>query len=116
MSRAKPSPPLPPPRPRELSAPAAGPRMLELAWDVGDGLIVSNLSFPTALVRAGALDLAMAKLAAARRARDDGRRFTQVLHLPGSVSRDRAAAKHCAKRMGASALIQGHLLKQRMLK
>ena len=56
------------------------------------------------------------KLAAARRARDDGRRFTKVLHLHVSVSRDGAAAKRCAKRMGAGALIQGHLLKQRMLK
>jgi alkanesulfonate monooxygenase SsuD/methylene tetrahydromethanopterin reductase-like flavin-dependent oxidoreductase (luciferase family) len=79
-------------------------------------LIVSNLSFPTALVRQGALDLAMTKLAEARRARQDGRRFTKVLHLHVSVSRDGAAAKRCAKRMGAGALIQGHLLKQRMLK
>ena len=107
---------LPPSRPPEIYVAAAGPKMLELAWDVGDGLIVSNLSFPTALVRAGALDLAMAKLAAVRRARDDGRRFTKVLHLHVSVSRDGVAAKRCAKRMGAGALIQGHLLKQRLLK
>jgi 5,10-methylenetetrahydromethanopterin reductase len=107
---------LPPSTPPEIYVAAAGPKMLELAWDVGDGLIVSNLSFPTALVRQGALDLAMAKLAAARRARDDVRRFTKVLHLHVSVSRDGAAAKRCAKRMGASALIQAHLLKQRMLK
>jgi 5,10-methylenetetrahydromethanopterin reductase len=107
---------LPPSTPPEIYVAAAGPKMLELAWDVGDGLIVSNLSFPTALVREGALDLAMTKLAAVRRARDDGRRFTKVLHLHVSVSRDGAAAKRCAKRMGAGALIQGHLLKQRMLK
>ena len=107
---------LPPSKPPEIYVAAAGPRMLELAWEVGDGLIVSNLSFPTALVREGALDLAMAKLAAARRARDDGRHFTKVLHLHVSVARDGAAAKRCAKRMGAGALIQGHLLKQRMLK
>ena len=107
---------LPPSKPPEIYLAAAGPKMLELAWDIGDGLIVSNLSFPTALVRVGALDLAMAKLAAARRARDDGRHCTKVLHLHRSVSRDGAAAKRCAKRMGASALIQGHLLKQRMLK
>ncbi len=107
---------LPPSTPPEIYVAAAGPKMLELAWDVGDGLIVSNLSFPTALVRQGALDLAMAKLADARRARADGRRFTKVLHLHVSVSRDGAAAKRCAKRMGAGALIQGHLLKQRMLK
>jgi alkanesulfonate monooxygenase SsuD/methylene tetrahydromethanopterin reductase-like flavin-dependent oxidoreductase (luciferase family) len=107
---------LPPSKPPEIYVAAAGPKMLELAWDAGDGLIVSNLSFPTALVRTGALDLAMEKLAAARRARDDGRPFTKVLHLHVSVSRDGAAAKRCAKGMGASALIQGHLLKQRMLK
>ena len=107
---------LPPAKPPEIYVAAAGPRMLELAWDAADGLIVSNLSFPTALVRQGALDLAMAKLAEVRRARQDGRRFTKVLHLHVSVSRDGAAAKRCAKRMGAGALIQGHLLKQRMLK
>ena len=107
---------LPPERPPEIYVAAAGPKMLEMAWEVGDGLIVSNLSFPTALVRQGALDLAMAKLAEGRRVRDAGRPFTKVLHLHVSVSRDGAAAKRCAKRMGAGALIQGHLLKQRMLK
>jgi alkanesulfonate monooxygenase SsuD/methylene tetrahydromethanopterin reductase-like flavin-dependent oxidoreductase (luciferase family) len=107
---------LPPSKPPEIYVAAAGAKMLELAWGVGDGVIVSNLSFPTALVRQGALDLAMSKLAQARRARDAGGRFTKVLHLHVSVSRDGAAARHCAKRMGAGALIQGHLLKQRMLK
>ena len=107
---------LPPASPPEIYVAAAGPKMLELAWDFGDGVIVSNLSFPTALVRQGALDLAMTKLAQARLARDAGRRFTKVLHLHVSVSRDGPAAKRCAKRMAAGALIQGHLLKQRMLK
>lgn len=106
---------LPPSKPPEIYVAAAGPKMLELAWNVGDGLIVSNLSFPTALVRQGALDIAMTKLAQARRALHAGRPFTKVLHLHISVSRDRAAAKRCAKRMGAGALIQGHLLRQRML-
>jgi alkanesulfonate monooxygenase SsuD/methylene tetrahydromethanopterin reductase-like flavin-dependent oxidoreductase (luciferase family) len=107
---------LPPSKPPEIYVAAAGPKMLDLAWDCGDGLIVSNLSFPTALVQQGALDLAMTKLAAARTARADRHGFTKVLHLHVSVSRDGAAAKRCAKRMGASALIQGHVLKQRMLK
>ena len=107
---------LPPSKPPEIYVAAAGPKMLELAWDCGDGLIVSNLSFPTALVRQGALDLAMTKLAAARSARADRRQFTKVLHLHISVSRDGPAAKRCAKRMGAGALIQGHILKQRMLR
>ena len=107
---------LPPARSPDIFVAAAGPKMLELAWNIGDGLIVSNLSFPTALVRQGALDLAITKLAQARRARNDDHRFTKVLHLHVSVSRDGAAAKRCAKQMGAGALIQGHLLKQRMLK
>lgn len=107
---------LPPTRMPEIFVAAAGPQMLKMAWDIGDGLIVSNLSFPTALVRQGAIDLAMAELEKARRTRHDGRKFTKVLHLHISVSRDGAAAKAFAKRMGAGALIQGHLLKQRMLK
>jgi 5,10-methylenetetrahydromethanopterin reductase len=107
---------LPPAKPPEIFVAAAGPKMLELACDAGDGLIVSNLSFPTALVRQGALDLAMAKPAQARPDRGNGRHFTKVLHLHVAVSGDGAAAKRCAKRMGAGALIQGHLLKQRMLK
>jgi len=102
-------------KPPAIFVAAAGPKMLELAGAAADGLIVSNLSFPTALVRLGALDLAMSPLEQARRARGEGA-FTKVLHLHVSVSRDGAAAKRCARRMGAGALIQGHLLKQRMLK
>jgi 5,10-methylenetetrahydromethanopterin reductase len=107
---------LPPSKTPEIYVAAAGPKMLELAWDIADGLIVSNLSFPTTLVRQGALDLAMTKFAQARRPLDSGRHFTKVLHLHVSVSRDGAAAKRCAKPMGAGALIQGHLLRQRMVK
>ena len=107
---------LPPKQMPEIFVAAAGPQMLKMAWDIGDGLIVSNLSFPTALVRQGAIDLAMAELEKARRARNDGRKFTKVLHLHISVSRDGPAAKRHAKPMAAGALIQGHMLKQRMLK
>jgi alkanesulfonate monooxygenase SsuD/methylene tetrahydromethanopterin reductase-like flavin-dependent oxidoreductase (luciferase family) len=107
---------LPPAKMPEIFVAAAGPQMLKLAWDIGDGLIVSNLSFPTTLVRLGALDAAMTTLAGARRTGNQNSKFTKVLHLHISVSRDGAAAKRCAKRMGAGALIQGHLLKQRMLK
>src|SRR5262245_58735407 len=106
---------LPPENPPEVYVAAAGNKMLDLAWDAADGLIVSNLSFPTALVRQGAIDLAMSKLDSSRRARGNGP-FTKVLHLHVSVSRDGPAAKRCARHMGAGALIQGHLLKQRMLK
>ena len=107
---------LPPARVPEIFVAAAGPQMLKMAWDIGDGLIVSNLSFPTALVRQGAIDVAMAELEKARRARGDSGKFTKVLHLHISVSRDGAAARRHAKPMGAAALIQGHMLKQRMLK
>ena len=107
---------LPPATAPEIFVAAAGPQMLKMAWDIGDGLIVSNLSFPTALVRQGAIDAAMAELEKARHALSDGRKFTKVLHLHISVSRNGNAAKRHAKRMGAGALIQGHLLKQRMLK
>jgi 5,10-methylenetetrahydromethanopterin reductase len=108
---------LPPDRIPEIFVAAAGPQMLKIAWDIGDGLIVSNLSFPTALVRQGAIDLAMAEFEQARRARKGGaHKFTKVLHLHISVSRDGVAARRCAKRMAAGALIQGHILKQRMLK
>jgi alkanesulfonate monooxygenase SsuD/methylene tetrahydromethanopterin reductase-like flavin-dependent oxidoreductase (luciferase family) len=107
---------LPPERVPEIFVAAAGPQMLKLAWDIGDGLIVSNLSFPTALVRQGAIDLAMAELEKARRQRGGFDHFTKVLHLHVSVSRDGAAAKRCARSMSAGALIQGHLLKQRMVK
>ena len=68
---------LPPAKSPDIFVAAAGPKMLELAWNLGDGLIVSNLSFPTALVRQGALDLAMTKLAQARRARNDEPSFHQ---------------------------------------
>lgn len=101
---------LPPATMPEIFVAAAGPQMLKMAWEIGDGLIVSNLSFPTALVHQGAIDLAMAELEKLRHARNDGRKFTKVLHLHVSVSRDGAAAKRCAKRMAADALIQGHML------
>jgi 5,10-methylenetetrahydromethanopterin reductase len=107
---------LPPARVPEIFVAAAGPQMLKMAWDIGDGLIVSNLSFPTALVRQGAIDVAMAELEKARRVRGDSSKFTKVLHLHISVSRDGAAARRHAKPMGAAALIQGHVLNQRILK
>src|SRR5262245_21283484 len=87
---------LPPERIPEIFVAAAGPQMLELAWEIGDGLIVSNLSFPTALVRQGAVDLAMTELEKARCGRMGSDNFTKVLHLHVSVSRDGAAAKRCA--------------------
>src|SRR5262249_30799533 len=83
---------LPPLKPPDIFVAAAGPQTLKIAGELGDGLILSNLSFPTALVRQGALADAMNKLSAARASRED-RRFTKVLHLHVSVSRDGKGAR-----------------------
>jgi alkanesulfonate monooxygenase SsuD/methylene tetrahydromethanopterin reductase-like flavin-dependent oxidoreductase (luciferase family) len=88
---------------------AAGPETLKIAGELGDGLILSNLSFPTALIRQGGLMDAMAKLPA------PAGRFTKVLHLHISVSRDGAAAHRFCRRMAVNGLIGGHLLRQRLI-
>ncbi|MDH3444368.1 MAG: LLM class flavin-dependent oxidoreductase, partial [Deltaproteobacteria bacterium] len=107
---------LPPTKPPDIFIAAAGPRMLKLAGELGDGLIVSNLSFPTAAVRLGALEPALREVDTARRLQNRAGPFTKVLHLHVSASRDGAHAKRFAKRMAAGALIQGHILKQRLVK
>ncbi len=106
---------LPPTTAPEIFIAAAGPRMLKLAGELGDGLIVSNLSFPTAAVRLGALEPALRAVDAARRPENRGAPFTKVLHLHVSVSRHGAQAKRFARRMAAGAVIQGHILKQRLV-
>ncbi len=106
---------LPPAKPPEIFIAAAGPRMLKLAGELGDGLIVSNLSFPAASVRLGTLEPALREVDAARRREDRVTPFTKILHLHVSVSRDGAEAKRFARRMAAGALIQGHILKQRLV-
>src|SRR5262249_34809444 len=105
---------LPPLKPPDIFVAAAGPQTLKIAGELGDGLILSNLSFPTALVRQGALADAMNKLSAARASRED-RRFTKVLHLHVSVSRDGKGARRYCRGMATNGLIQGHLLRQRLL-
>lgn len=92
---------------------AAGPQTLQLAANIGDGLILSNLSFPTALVRQGALGDAMARFSSAQSPQKQPP-FTKVLHLHVSVSRDGDAARRCCRRMAVNGLIQGHLLQQRL--
>jgi hypothetical protein len=67
-----------------------------------------------ALIRQGALAAAMTQLYAAR-ASHEGHRFTKVLHLHISVSRNGNAARQCCRRMATNGLIQGHLLRQRLL-
>ena len=100
---------IPPEKPVEIFVAAAGPETLKIAGELGDGLIVSNLSFPTALVRQGALGDAIAKLPAS------GRGLTKVLHLHISVARNGAAARRFCRRMAVNGLIGGHLLRQRLL-
>ncbi|MGB7949952.1 MAG: LLM class flavin-dependent oxidoreductase [Candidatus Binatia bacterium] len=78
---------VPPERPPEIFVAAAGPHTLKIAGELGDGLILSNLSFPAALIRQGALGDAMAKLPARQNP------FTKVLHLHVSVARDGGAAR-----------------------
>jgi alkanesulfonate monooxygenase SsuD/methylene tetrahydromethanopterin reductase-like flavin-dependent oxidoreductase (luciferase family) len=103
----------PPPKPPEIFVAAAGRQTLRIAGEIGDGLILSNLSFPAALVKQGVLGDAMAELEQAQALRK-GTRFTKVLHLHVSVSRDGTTARRCARRMAVNALIGGHLLRQRL--
>lgn len=100
---------VPPERPPEIFVAAAGPQTLKIAGELGDGLILSNLSFPAALIRQGALADAMAKLP-----RRDGQ-FTKVLHLHVSVARDGDKARRYCRRMAVNGLIGGHLLTKRLL-
>lgn len=100
---------VPPQRPPEIFVAAAGPQTLKLAGELGDGLILSNLSFPTALIRQGALADAMTVLPASPKP------FTKVLHLHVSVARDGDGARRYCRRMAVNGLIGGHLLRQRLL-
>jgi alkanesulfonate monooxygenase SsuD/methylene tetrahydromethanopterin reductase-like flavin-dependent oxidoreductase (luciferase family) len=100
---------LPPEKQPEIFVAAAGPETLKIAGELGNGLILSNLSFPTALIRQGALADAMAKLPA-----PEGR-FSKVLHLHISVARDGDAARRFCRRMAVNGLIGGHLLRQRLI-
>ena len=56
----------------------------------------------------------MTKLYAARASHEE-RRFTKVLHLHVSVSRNGDAARRYCRGMATNGLIQGHLLRQRLL-
>ena len=100
---------LPPQRPPQIFVAAAGPKTSKIAGDLGDGLILSNLSFPTALIRQGALAEAFANV------KPRLARFTKVLHLHISVARDGSAARRFCRRMAINGLIGGHLLNQRLL-
>jgi 5,10-methylenetetrahydromethanopterin reductase len=100
---------VPPEVPPAIFVAAAGPQTLRIARELGDGLILSNLSFPAALIRQGALADALANLPV-RLAH-----FTKVLHLHVSVARDGEAARRCSRRMAVNGLIGGHLLGKRIV-
>src|SRR5262249_11316560 len=100
--------------PPDIFVAAAGPQTLKIAGELGDGLILRNLSFPTALIRQGAFAEPMTKLSAARAAHEE-RRFTKVLLLHVPVPRNGNAARRYCRGMAANGLIQGHLRRQRLL-
>jgi 5,10-methylenetetrahydromethanopterin reductase len=106
----------PPDDPPEIFVAAAGPQTLRVAGEVGDGLILSNFSFPTALLRQGALAAIAAKVQEGRSARKDGSGFTKVLHLHVSVARDGGHARRFGRHMASRALIQGHLRRQSFMR
>ena len=107
---------LPPSRPPEILVAAAGPQMMRLAGELGDGLILSNFSFPTALVRQGELESPMAIVQEARRSQDGGRPFTKVLHLHVSVARDGNQARRFSKRLSTVALVQSNYPREKLVK
>jgi 5,10-methylenetetrahydromethanopterin reductase len=100
---------VPPQRPPEIFVAAAGSKTSKVAADLGDGIILSNLSFPTTLIRQGALAEAFSNL------QPRLARFTKVLHLHISLARDGNAARRFCRRMAVNGLIGGHLLNQRLL-
>lgn len=107
---------VPPVEPPEIFVAAAGPQTLRLAGELGDGLILSNFSFPTALLRRGILDAAMAKVEEGRRARGDGGPFTKVFHLHVSVARDGGHAKRFSKRLASISLARSNLGRNKLVR
>ncbi len=105
---------LPPAKPPEIFVAAGGPALLRLAGEVGDGLILSNFSFPTALIRQGALEFAIAKVEEGRRFQNVARQFTKVLHLHVSVARDGAHAKRFSKRIASITLVRSRFDRERV--
>ena len=105
---------LPPAKPPEIFVAAGGPAMLRLAGELGDGLILSNFSFPTALIRQGALEFALARVEEGRRHQNGARPFTKVLHLHVSVARDGARAKQFSKRIASITLVESRFSHERV--
>jgi 5,10-methylenetetrahydromethanopterin reductase len=105
---------LPPAQPPKIFVAAGGPELLRLAGELGDGLILSNFSFPTALIRQGALGFALAKVEEGRRHQNRARPFTKVLHLHVSVARDGARAKRFSKRIASITLVESRFSHERV--
>jgi alkanesulfonate monooxygenase SsuD/methylene tetrahydromethanopterin reductase-like flavin-dependent oxidoreductase (luciferase family) len=105
---------LPPAKPPEIFVAAGGPATLRLAGELGDGLILSNFSFPTALIREGALEIALANVEEGRRRQTVARRFTKVLHLHVSIARDGAHAKRFSKRIASITLVKSRFQQERV--
>jgi alkanesulfonate monooxygenase SsuD/methylene tetrahydromethanopterin reductase-like flavin-dependent oxidoreductase (luciferase family) len=105
---------LPPAKPPEIFVAAGGPALLKLAGELGDGLILSNFSFPTALIREGALEFAIDKVEEGRRGQNIARPFTRVLHLHVSVARDGAHAKRFSKRIASITLVKSRFTHERV--
>ncbi len=106
---------LPPAQPPEIFVAAAGPQTLRIAGELGDGLILSNFSFPTALVRQGGMEDPMGIVEQARRSQGSGRPFTKVLHLHVSVSRDGAQARRFSKRLSTIALVRSNHPREKLI-
>jgi alkanesulfonate monooxygenase SsuD/methylene tetrahydromethanopterin reductase-like flavin-dependent oxidoreductase (luciferase family) len=106
---------LPPAEPPRVFIAAGGPALLRLAGELGDGLILSNFSFPTALIRQGALEFAMHNVEEGwRRRQNVARPFTKVLHLHVSVARDGARAKRFSKRIASITLVRSRFSQERV--
>jgi alkanesulfonate monooxygenase SsuD/methylene tetrahydromethanopterin reductase-like flavin-dependent oxidoreductase (luciferase family) len=105
---------LPPPKPPEIFIAAGGPTLLRLAGELGDGLILSNFSFPAALIREGALEPAMNKVEEGRSRQSSARPFTKVLHLHVSVARDGARAKQFSRRIASITLVKSRFSRERV--
>lgn len=105
---------LPPAKPLEIFVAAGGPETLRLAGELGDGLILSNFSFPTALLKQGALELALRIVEEGRRHANAASRFTKVLHLHVSVARNGAHARRFAKRIASITLVKSRFQQERV--
>lgn len=92
---------------------AAGPQTLRIAGELGDGLILSNFSYPTAMVRQGGMEHPMGIVEQARRS--SGRPFTKVLHLHVSVSRDGDQARRFSKCLSTIALVRSNHPREKLI-